>query len=59
MPGDGMEVIMVAALALDLVLLAHQDTALDPMVRQAQDSVLALQASRFLLVVTLKKLNGL
>jgi hypothetical protein len=54
-----MEVIMVAALALDLALLAHQDTAQVLMDRPAQDMVQALQASRSPLAVTLKRLNGL
>jgi hypothetical protein len=58
MPGDGMEeVIMVAALVLDLAPLAHLDTAPDPTVRPAQDSV--KEAFQSLLVVTSKRLNGL
>lgn len=59
MPGDGMEVIMAAALVLDQTLLVHQDTALVPMDHPAQDTVQALLDSLSLLVVTLKRLNGL
>ena len=59
MPGDGAEVMMVAAPILDLALPAHQDTALVPMDRQAQDLVKALQASRFLSAVTSKRPNVL
>ena len=40
-------------------LPAHQDTALVPMDRQAQDLVKALQASRFLSAVTSKRPNVL
>lgn len=59
MPGDGAEVMMVAAPVLDLALPAHQDTALVPMDRPAQDLVKALQASRSPLVVTSKRHNAL
>jgi hypothetical protein len=59
MPGDGAAVMMVAAPILDLALPAHQDTALVPMDRQAQDLVKALQASRFPSVVILKRPNAL
>jgi hypothetical protein len=58
MPGDGMEeVMMVAALALDLAPLAHLDMALDPTGHPVQDSV--KEAFQSLLVVTSKRLNGL
>jgi hypothetical protein len=50
---------MVAARALDLALLAHQDTAQVLMDHPAQDMVQAPQASRSLSVVTLKRHNGL
>jgi hypothetical protein len=56
MLGGGMEeVMMVAALALDLAPLAHPDTAPAPMGHQAQDSV--KEASQSLSVVTSKRLN--
>jgi hypothetical protein len=56
MPGDGTEeVMMVAALVLDLVPPALLDTAPAPMGHQAQDSV--KEASQSLSVVTSKRLN--
>jgi hypothetical protein len=59
MPGDGMEEIVAAALALDQTLLVHQDTALVPMDHPAQDTVQALLDSLSPLVVTSRRLNGL
>ena len=59
MPGDGAEVMMVAAPVLDLALPAHQVTALVPMDRPAQDLAKALQASRFPSVVISKRPNAL